>query len=100
MVEVEVLLKRWVTFAGERSLIAELDARDIPGACADHCLIRSTDVAMRRIWSYPADWHRLDDAKLMALFEAPVARQEPTRSPAPAVEASRVRSGSQVEATA
>lgn len=100
MVEVEVLLKRWVTLAGERSLIAEFDARDIPGAWGDQCLIRSTEAAMRRIWSYPADWHRLDDEKLVALFEAPFVGQEPTRSRAPAVESTRGRSASQVEATA
>jgi hypothetical protein len=100
VVEVEVLLKRWVTVDGERSLIAELDARDVPGARGDHCLIRSNDAAMRRIWSYPADWHRLEDAKLMALFEAPFTAAEPKRAPAPVTVPSAVQPQFPIEATA
>ena len=79
-------------------MIAEVDARHVPGARNDYCLIRSTDAVMRRIWSYPADWHRLDDAKLMALFEAPFAGNEQRRDPAPA--ASRARPEMPLEATA
>ncbi|MFL5560228.1 MAG: hypothetical protein ACJ79K_02025 [Gemmatimonadaceae bacterium] len=54
-------------------MVAEVDARHVPGACRDYCLIRETDSQMRRIWHYPADWDRLDDAALVALFEAPYA---------------------------
>jgi len=81
-------------------MIAEVDARHVPGARNDYCLIRSTDAAMRRIWIYPADWHRLDDAKLMALFEAPFAGNERKREPAPAAAASRARPELPLEATA
>jgi hypothetical protein len=97
---VEVLLKRWVTHGGERSLIAEVDARLVPGARNDNCLIRSTDTAWRRIWSYPEDWHRLDDAKLMALFEAPFARHDQRRDSGPSTAARRARPELPLEATA
>jgi hypothetical protein len=100
VVEVEVLLKRWVTLEGERSMIAELDARHVPGARGDYCLIRSTESAMRRIWSYPADWHRLDDAKLMALFETPFTAGDAARAPARAVQPSRPRPESEIGLTA
>ena len=70
-------------------MVAEVDARHVPGACSDYCLIRETDSQMRRIWHYPADWDRLDDAALVALFEAPyaapyaapVARERPQAAP-------------------
>lgn len=70
-VAVEVLLKRMVVGESERSVVAEVDARHVPGAQNDHCLICETERAIRRIWRYPADWHRMEDAKLMALFEQP-----------------------------
>ena len=69
----EVLLKRWIAHDGDRTLIAEVDARQVPGAQNDYCLIHETDMTMRRLWRYPQDWNQLDDAKLLALFEAPLA---------------------------
>lgn len=51
-------------------MVAEADARDVPGAQGAHCLILETEALMRRIWHYPADWDRLDDSRLMALFDA------------------------------
>ena len=71
MVAVEVLLKRWVLRGGERSMVAEADARDVPGAQGPHCLILETEALMRRIWHYPADWDRLEDSRMIALFETP-----------------------------
>ena len=65
-------MKRWVARERDRSLISEMDARGVPGAQNDHCLICETDNCIRRIWHYPADWHRLEDAKLIALFDAPL----------------------------
>jgi hypothetical protein len=87
---VEVLLKRWVRHDGEQSMIAEVDARHVPGASSDYCLIRETDSQMRRLWRYPADWDRLSDAALIALFEAPyaapVARERQPAAPRAAPE--------------
>ena len=82
MVAVEVLLKRWIAHDGDRTLIAEVDARQVPGAQNDYCLIHETEMSMRRLWHYPQDWNQLDDAKLIALFEAPLAgrrRRSPVR---------------------
>ena len=73
----EVLLKRLVVRDGERVTVAEVDARGVPGALRESCLICETDHAMRRIWRYPTDWHRLDDAKVAALFDAPHSLGEP-----------------------
>ena len=79
VVAVEVLLKRWVVRGGERSMIAEADARDVPGAQGPHCLILETEALMRRIWHYPADWDRLEDSRLIALFETPFVGSAPER---------------------
>jgi hypothetical protein len=81
-------------------MIAEVDARDVPGARSNYCLIRSTDAVMRRIWSYPADWHRLEEERLMALFEAPFAGDGQKRDTAPATTASCARPEHPLEATA
>ena len=81
-------------------MIAEVDARHVPGARNDYCLIRSTDAAVRRIWSYPADWHGLEDGTLMALFEAPFAADAQRRDPAPATATGCARPGLPLEATA
>ena len=56
---------------GERALVTEYDARGVPGATGTSCLVCETESAMRRLWSYPADWHRLDDRKLLSLFDQP-----------------------------
>ena len=67
----EVLLKRLVVRDGERVTVAELDARGVPGALRESCLICESDYAVRRIWRYPSDWQQLDDARVSALFDAP-----------------------------
>lgn len=58
-------------------MVAEADARDVPGAQGSHCLILETEALMRRIWHYPADWDRLDDSRLVALFETPFVGSVP-----------------------
>ena len=78
----EVLLKRWIVREDQRWTVTEMDARDVPGARADHCLICESDLSVRRLWQYPADWHRFEDGKLLALFAAPLVRNMPAR-PAP-----------------
>lgn len=75
----EVLLKRWIVREGERWTVAEMDAHEVPGARGDCCLICECDLSVRRLWSYPTDWHRLDDGRLLALFTAPLARGAPAR---------------------
>lgn len=55
-------------------MVSEADARGVPGAQNDSCLICESESSVRRIWHYPADWHRLDDDKLIALFDAPFTR--------------------------
>jgi len=76
-------MKRWVARERDRSLICEMDARGVPGAQNDHCLICETDNAVRRIWHFPADWHRLEDAMLIALFDQPFAWHQATRAALP-----------------
>ena len=58
-------------------MVAEADARDVPGAQGSHCLILETEALMRRIWHYPADWDRLEDSRLIALFETPFVGSTP-----------------------
>lgn len=60
-------------------MVAEADARDVPGAQGPHCLILETEARIRRLWHYPADWDRLDDSRLIALFETPLAGRPPDR---------------------
>lgn len=76
----EVLLRRWIVRDGERWTITEVDARDVPGARGDYCLICESDLSVRRLWKYPADWHRVEDEKLLALFAAPLVSNAPGRA--------------------
>ena len=78
----EVLLKRWIVRDSERWTISEVDAREVPGARGDSCLICESDFSVRRLWSYPADWDRIEDARLLALFAAPMVKSAPMRAPA------------------
>ena len=80
MLAVEVLLKRWVVRDRERVLIAEIDARRVPGASRASCLICDCEQSIRRIWNFPDDWDRMEDGKLLALFETPYARPEQKRN--------------------
>jgi len=71
---VEVLLRRWIVRNCERVLISEVDARTVPGASRDSCLICESEGSIRRIWSFPDDWQQMGDATLLALFDAPYRR--------------------------
>ena len=75
----EVLLKRWVMRDGQRTLVSECEATGVPGAPGTSCLIWESDSAMRRIWNYPVDWHRMDDAQVLALFDQPYAATPPVQ---------------------
>ncbi len=76
----EVLHKRWIVRDSERFTIAEVDARSVPGARGSCCLICESDLSVRRLWSYPADWNRMEDARVLALFAAPVVRNTPVKT--------------------
>ena len=54
--------------AGTFWLIAELDARHVPGALGLTCLVFECQAICRRYWHYPADWISLDDDSLLALM--------------------------------
>ena len=47
--------------------VVERDARRDPGARAARCLVFDCGEAVRRVWSYPADWRRLPPEALAAL---------------------------------
>ena len=47
--------------------VEEIDARHVPGAKADRCLVFSTGSITRRVWNYPTDWMRLSDEDLEEL---------------------------------
>jgi hypothetical protein len=48
--------------------IAELDARDVPGALAPNCLVFDSQAICRRYWKYPVDWFELSDVRLLNLM--------------------------------
>lgn len=45
--------------------VAEVNARNVPGARRDRCLLFFGDGVIRRVWEYPSDWKTLD-AKALA----------------------------------
>jgi hypothetical protein len=54
--------------AGTLWLVAELDARHVPGAVELTCLVFESQAICRRYWHYPADWISLDDESLLGLM--------------------------------
>lgn len=46
----------------------EYDSRYVPGCRSDCCLVFESENAMRRVWSYPANWRQLpaDDLAKMS----------------------------------
>lgn len=69
----DILLKRRLLSGADRWLVAEVDARDIPGALAERCLVFQSEHVARRLWHYPANWHSLSDYALAALGEGRLA---------------------------
>jgi hypothetical protein len=47
--------------------VHEVPAGPVPWARGPHCLVFGSEVAIRRVWHYPADWRELPDAELEAL---------------------------------
>lgn len=80
----EIILKRRLLSGADRWLVAEVDARDIPGARGDRCLVFQSDHVARRMWDYPPGWYTLSDAALAALCEGKLA-DVAERRPAPPV---------------
>ncbi len=56
----------------ERWVVREVDARNVPGARGERCLILENHERVRRLWVYPAGWSRLPDEALLAIGEAGV----------------------------
>ncbi len=54
---------------GEMVSIMERRTDGVAGARGPSCLIFSTDLGFTRVWSYPANWQRLNDDELIALTE-------------------------------
>ena len=69
----DILLKRRLLSGADRWLVAEVDARGIPGALADRCLVFQSEHVARKLWQYPANWHSLSDYALAALGEGQLA---------------------------
>jgi hypothetical protein len=47
--------------------VEEMSCDDHPGALARLCLVFTSDMMMRRVYDYPADWRSLTNAELLAL---------------------------------
>ena len=47
--------------------VREIDARDIPGAKAERCLVFENHELVRRLWNFPKDWATLPAAEVLAL---------------------------------
>lgn len=67
------LMRRRVSYGDEHWLISEVDARAVPGARADRCLVCQNEQVVRRLWFYPPTWHELSDEALLALCDGKLA---------------------------
>lgn len=64
-------------------IVREVDARHVPGARGERCLIYETDGIVRRVWTFPTDWAALSDDALWELVdEAAAPAQTTTITPA------------------
>lgn len=57
---------------GDAITVVERQAEGVAGARHTRCLIISTDRGFIRLWHYPANWHDMSDAELIALADRPV----------------------------
>lgn len=76
----DILRKRRVGTGDDQWIIAEVDARQVPGGRADHCLVCQNEQVVRRLWEYPANWYGLSDVALRALCEGQLADRPPRPS--------------------
>jgi hypothetical protein len=49
--------------------VREIDARGVPGARGETCLIFEWPEAVRRVWTFPRNWWELDDEALWLVRE-------------------------------
>lgn len=47
--------------------VTEVAGSGVPAARGERCLIFSSPVAIRRVWTYPDSWVRMSGAELLAL---------------------------------
>ncbi|HEX8848854.1 MAG TPA: hypothetical protein VF761_04900 [Gemmatimonadaceae bacterium] len=73
----DILRKRRVGSGDDQWLIAEVDARRVPGGRADRCLVCQNEQVVRRLWDYPRDWFGLSEVALRALCEGQLADRPP-----------------------
>ncbi len=65
--------------------VREVDARRVPGARGERCLIYETEGVVRRVWTFPTDWPSLSDDALWQLTETvPSSGRASVRAPADA----------------
>ena len=69
----DILLRRRVSSGDDHWLISEVDARSVPGARGDRCLVCQNEQVVRRLWFYPPGWHELSDVALIALCDGKLA---------------------------
>ena len=50
-----------------RWTVYESSPSDLPGRVGQRSLIFASDMAVRRVWDFPADWRDLADESLLAL---------------------------------
>lgn len=47
--------------------VVECEARHVPGACGDRCLVFLSENVVRRVWDFPRDWRTMPPQALDAL---------------------------------
>lgn len=52
---------------GLRWRVREVDARCVPAAQGDRCLIFDAESVVRRLWVYPAEWRQMPGDELLRL---------------------------------
>jgi hypothetical protein len=50
-------------------IVREVNARGVPGARRDTCLLCESAEVIRRIWDFPANWRTVDDESLWKLCD-------------------------------
>jgi hypothetical protein len=50
-------------------IVREVNARGVPGARRDTCLLCESAEVIRRIWDFPANWRTVDDEALWKLCD-------------------------------
>ena len=56
---------------GAKWVVSERNTTAVPGARAPRCLVFMSEMAVRRVWAYPAAWRHLSADALLSLSERP-----------------------------